>query len=114
MTNISFVLTFALTALIIYRNNLVKMIIGQELLSVGLNIFLISAGITISDANILSATLFLWIIGAVDVAVGLPLVMAITISKRLGANKLSCVNNLRALAGFYAIDCPITSPWFNR
>ena len=96
MTNISFVLTFALTALIIYRNNLVKMIIGQELLSVGLNIFLISAGITISDANILSATLFLWIIGAVDVAVGLPLVMAITISKRLAANKLSCVNNLRA------------------
>ena len=96
MTNISFVLTFALTALIIYRNNLVKMIIGQELLSVGLNIFLISAGITISDANILSATLFLWIIGAVDVAVGLPLVMAITSSKRLGANKLSCVNNLRA------------------
>jgi NADH:ubiquinone oxidoreductase subunit K len=73
------------------------MIIGQELLSVGLNIFLISAGITISDANILSATLFLWIIGAVDVAVGLPLVMAITISKRLGANKLSCVNNLRAV-----------------
>ena len=96
MTNISFVLTFALTALIIYRNNLVKMIIGQELLSVGLNIFLISAGITISDANILSATLFLWIIGAVEVAVGLPLVMAITISKRLGANKLWCVNNLRA------------------
>ena len=96
MTNISFVLTFALTALIIYRNNLVKMIIGQELLSVGLNIFLISAGITISDANILSATLFLWIIGAVDVAVGLPLVMAITSSNRLGANKLSCVNNLRA------------------
>ena len=80
MTNISFVLTFALTALIIYRNNLVKMIIGQELLSVGLNIFLISAGITISDANILSATLFLWIIGAVDVAVGLPLVMAMTSS----------------------------------
>ena len=81
----------------------------KELLSVGLNIFLISAGITISDANILSATLFLWIIGAVDVAVGLPLVMAITISKRLGANKLSCVNNLRALAGFYAIDC-----WISR
>ncbi len=89
MTNISFVITFALTALIIYRNNLVKMIIGQELLSVGLNIFLISAGITISDANILSATLFLCIIGAVDVAVGLPLVMAITISKRLGANKIN-------------------------
>ena len=104
MTNISFVLTFAVTALIIYRNNLVKMIIGQELLSVGLNIFLISAGITISDANILSATLFLWIIAAVDVAVGLPLVMAITISKRLGANKLSCVNNLRAISRIYGQD----------
>ena len=96
MTNISFVPTFALTALIIYRNNLVKMIIGQELLSVALNIFLRSAGIAISDANILSGTLFLWIVDAVDVAVGLPLVMAIAISTRLGANNLSCVNNLRA------------------
>ena len=47
MTNITFVLTFALTALNIYQCNLVKMMIGQELLSVGLNLWLISAGITI-------------------------------------------------------------------
>ena len=96
MTSISFVLTLALTALIIYRNSLVTIIVGQEPLIVGLSIFLIGAGVTVSDFSILTATLFLWIIGAVDVAVGLPLVMATTSSKRLGANKLSCVSNLRA------------------
>ena len=65
-------------------------------MSVGLNLLIIIAGITISDINILSISLFLWIISAVELAVGLPLVMAITISKRLAANKLSLLNNLRA------------------
>ena len=70
------------------------MLICYELQSIGFNIFLILAAITMNDINMLVITVLLFAIGAAETAIGLSLL--IVSSKRLGSNKLSNMNNIRS------------------
>ena len=65
------------------------MLICYELQSIGFNIFLILAAITINDINILAITLLLFAISAAETAIGISLLILLN-------NKIKYMHKIRS------------------
>ena len=73
---------FGFIGLLIHRYNLFKVLVSYEITSIGLNIFLIVAAVTMNDINMLAVTVLLFAIGAAETAVGLSLLIITSCNKK--------------------------------
>ena len=91
---------FGFLGLLIHRYNLFKLLVSYEITSIGLNIFLIVAAVTMNDINMLAVTVLLFAVGAAETAIGISLLLITSCNKKndshfVRAFAISLINNIR-------------------
>ena len=77
------------------------MLVSYEITSIGLNIFLIVAAVTMNDINMLAVTVLLFAVGAAETAIGISLLLITSCNKKndnksaATAFAISLINNIR-------------------